>query len=176
MIRKFVNLTNGIEAIPSLDHSWEICRIQSTTIEKENWPLLFADLDHNLLFRLAIGEECIIYDFGAGRKNTKVVYIGIPLIAALLERAWFDRVPYLWDQKYNVEKQYKSACKRVLERADNKIAQHAKRKLGYYKRYLSVKDRSIKLFGVSKETSHDGDIDYYRNIVSNYRGERLLGV
>ena len=61
----FINLTNGIEALPALDHSTQVCRIQSSRCEANDFYGVLQDLDHNLLFHLATGAECRIYDDGS---------------------------------------------------------------------------------------------------------------
>ena len=53
----FINLTNGIEALPALDHSTQVCRIQSSRCEANDFYGVLQDLDHNLLFHLATGAE-----------------------------------------------------------------------------------------------------------------------
>ena len=61
----FINLTNGIEALPVLDHATNVCRIQSLRCEANDFYGVLQDLDHNLLFHLATGAECRIYDYGS---------------------------------------------------------------------------------------------------------------
>ena len=53
----FINLTNGIEALPALDHATNVCRIQSSRCEANDFYGVLQDLDHNLLFHLATGAE-----------------------------------------------------------------------------------------------------------------------
>ena len=81
----FINLTNGIEALPARDHSTQVCRIQSSRCEANDFYGVLQDLDHNLLFHLATGAECRVYDYGSrgtrwpgevGAKNTKSHLVG----------------------------------------------------------------------------------------------------
>ncbi|GIL68503.1 hypothetical protein Vafri_21771 [Volvox africanus] len=57
--RHFVNLTNGIEALPMLHElnlPYSFVRIQSTACEQQNLEALVAELDANLLLSLALGH------------------------------------------------------------------------------------------------------------------------
>ena len=62
MDKHFINLTNGIEAIPFLDN-YEFVRIPSTYCEAKAWDKLMLSLDSNFLMNLAVGNTCIIYDY-----------------------------------------------------------------------------------------------------------------
>ncbi len=50
-----------------------------------------------------------------------------------------------------------------MDRADTRAAQHCKRKLLYYRRWVETDE--VKLRGVSRATEHDGDVDYYRKVL-----------
>lgn len=68
----FINLTNGIEAIPELAISdISFIRIQSCHCERQKFELIIDNLDYNFLMYLALGYECIVYDFGV---NSDVSY------------------------------------------------------------------------------------------------------
>ena len=156
MLKKFINLTNGIESIPSLGDDWSAIRICSTTIEKRDWLTLIGDLDHNLLFWLSQGADCVIYDYGARRPISKTVSFGVPLIKSVLERVWLNR---------QVNSTIAHAqCIRLLQVADTHQKQTIKRKLLYYRRLLRTDE--VRLRGCSAATEHDGDVDYYKGILS----------
>ena len=155
MIRNFVNLTNGIEAIPNLLPDWSAVRIQSTTIEKKNWPLLFSDLDHNFLFWLSQGVECHVWDFGCRREVSKVVGIGLPLINRM--------VNYVWNDVESTDPLFLEATWRILERSMTETSQQAKRKLRYYRQIKNC--GMVQLFGHSQATDRDGDWEYYRKLL-----------
>ena len=65
----FINLTNGIEALdklpPHLQNNVNFVRIQSSKCEANDFYGILQDVDHNLLFHLATGAECVVYDFGS---------------------------------------------------------------------------------------------------------------
>ncbi len=147
----FINLTNGIEKISDLD-SWSVVRIRSTTIERENWELLFSDLDHNLLFWLARGVRCHVYDFGTRHKTNKTIGFGIPLIKGVIGKVWFN-IPL-------ANKVHQTVYDELIGRPQTFAAINVKRKLSYYKNLLASDD--VHLFGHSEATEHDGDFVFYR--------------
>lgn len=173
LIKHFVNLTNGIEAIPKLQKEYiNFIRIQSTTLERNNWYKFFIDLDHNLLMWLALGAECRIYDFGTNRPVPKTIYQGIPILEYCLNKYWFNyeadtvmigRKPT--NQKEYVEREiYQKYFLYHGERLlDAKIQLSTKFK--YYRKALSNIQR-INIVGISAPTSHDSDTQFYKEILS----------
>lgn len=62
IIHNYINLTNGVEAIPMLEfwnEDYRFIRIQSTICEQKNWDRLIQDLDYDFLMNLALGHKCI---------------------------------------------------------------------------------------------------------------------
>jgi hypothetical protein len=171
-IKHFVNLTNGIEKIPQLSN-FSFIRIQSTTLERKNYYKLFADLDNNFLMWLALGKECIVYDFGTNRPLSKTIYLGLPIIEYCLNKFWFN-----YEQnKVFVGKNYKTECKQYIEKEiyQKYFVYHSEKKLEakiwlsiklkYYKKYLI--GNKINLKGISSSTTHDSDITFFKNILKN---------
>jgi hypothetical protein len=70
-VKRFINLTNGLEVLPLLLQeglSYEdvsFLRIQSTHCEHANHYGILENLDHNFLMHLALGNVCLIYDYGS---------------------------------------------------------------------------------------------------------------
>jgi hypothetical protein len=55
----YVNLTNGVEAVPALRAlrlPYRFLRLPSTRCEQQQFEALMNDLDGDLLMRLALGE------------------------------------------------------------------------------------------------------------------------
>ena len=86
----FYNLTNGLENAP-LKNQPHLIRIQSSHVEGNHWNQLFYKLSDELLFYLAIGEECIIIDGSPKPLRSKIVTKAIPLISYVLNRIWFRK-------------------------------------------------------------------------------------
>lgn len=174
MDKHFINLTNGLEALSSLEgKDVSYCYIASTTLERHNYIKLFSDLDHNFLFNLAIGNNCYFYDYGTNRPYSKTCYFGIPLIVYILTRFWLDRnedkLCYRLDrrglnsfpeiQKYNDIYTYLFLVNSTKEK------EFIKTKLRKYKKFLITNE--IKLTAISQSTTHDGDYSYYKSIIEN---------
>lgn len=172
--KHFVNLTNGILAIPELDQAgipYEFIRIQSTTLENKNWIKLFTDLDHNFLMNLALGNMCIVYDYGTNRPYSKTIYIGLEIIRYVLNRYWYkidnpEAIRYNRNGNpcpHNMREYYDKIFSYLLihDKTKEKIA--VKLKLNYYKKYLN--NKSINLEGRSESTDKDGQFEYMANLL-----------
>lgn len=151
---RYLNLTNGLEFLPEYPDA-RFVRIPSTSIEQNDWFSIFMELDHDLLFNLARGRECAIYDCGCRREVSKTISVGIPTIRGCLDAYWFNKPK---PEKYVGLFEYEKGC-------NVDYLTRIKRKFDYYKRYLT--GDSVKLHGVSKLTVHDGDREYYRQLASS---------
>lgn len=173
----FVNLTNGIGMLPQLPAgAVHFVRIQSTTLEHKDWLRLFGDLDHNLLMHLALGRQCIVYDMGARRPTSKVVYYGLPLIRYALDRLWHGSNPdAVWAGK-QLQIDAREPFGRIYEWLfvqGDKVRGQVKKKLHYYRNFLRG-DR-VNLQGVSAATERDGDKDFFRTILHAWAGAQGVG-
>merc|ERR1712216_610394 len=88
----FVNLSNGVEALPLLQGlPFSFVRIQSSHCEANNFNGILGGLDSTLLMYLALGHDCYIYDLGSRNKKRKApraVWYGITFIKYALHRMW----------------------------------------------------------------------------------------
>ena len=94
--KHYFNLTNGIEALEHIDidnNQYGVIRIQSSWCERKEWLKILQDLDYDFLLNLAIGNECIVYDYGAKKDTSRAIYQGIEWIKYTLNRFWFDIIP-----------------------------------------------------------------------------------
>lgn len=60
--KHFLNLTNGIEALPivhDLGLPYSFCRIQSTACEQQKFEQMMNEIDSALLMHLASGKWCL---------------------------------------------------------------------------------------------------------------------
>jgi len=88
-MKHYINLTNGIEFIPSLQGvEYRFIRIQSTACEQKRWDNIIQDLDVDFMFNLAIGETCIVYDMGDNKPISRAVYQGLSWINYALSKNW----------------------------------------------------------------------------------------
>lgn len=164
MIKHYINLTNGIEAIPVINENYSYIRIQSTICEQKLWDRLIQDLDYDLLMNLAIGNECIIYDFGANKPISRAVYQGLEFLKYVLNKRWLNK-----EYKTNVVKSKNTSrincCNKYFEECYLKLEDRTKKKLDYFIPYVITDN--IKLNSITRGTNHDNDKEYYRNILKS---------
>jgi hypothetical protein len=160
MIHHFLNLSNGILWKPELIGPIHFMRLESTTLESRCWQKFFGDLDHNLLMHLAIGKTCIVYDCGCRREFSKTIRWGIPLIRYTLERRWFGECltpPIDPRSGQNFTTWFAQVYKEFFETNGSQEKGHVKRKLDYYKKWVSASEnKGVYLIGKSKITDLDG--------------------
>lgn len=160
-ILHYINLTNGIEAIPSIpSDDYRFIRIQSTVCEQHLWDKLLLELSDDLLMNLALGNECIIYDYGAGKPVPKAVYQGLEFIRYVLYRRWLD-IEYPPIIRRNNHTNVN--CQREFEHYYRNLPKKAKKKIDYFLPYLNTDQ--IRLSSVTAATVHDGDKPYYNRIL-----------
>lgn len=155
----FINLTNGIEAIEeyNLDiNSVHFLRIQSSHVEEHKWELILNQLDHNFIISLALGYNCVVYDYGAQCDFSKAIYFGLEWVRYFLNRRWFNQIirPKIKDKFVD----------EYFEAEYGKISKKTKKRIDYYKSYLITDN--IYLEGITKSTNNDNNIEYYRSIIS----------
>jgi len=157
----FINLTSGIEAIEKYNlpkDSVSFIRIQSSHCESHKWELILDQLDNNFLMFAALGYECIVYDFGAHTQDSKAIYIGLEWIKFYLNLRWLSKDYHpivknkdLFDQFIDVSK---------------KINKKSRWRIDYFKHFLATDEIRIK--GISRQTEHDNDYQYFRQILERY--------
>lgn len=154
----FINLTSGIEAIGLYSLPFDkvsFIRIQSSHCEAHKWEDILLGLDDNFLMHLAMGFNCIIYDFGSHTNNSKALYIGMEWIKYFLARRWFHR-------------DYKPVVKgkditNYYEKEYEKISGKTKRKIDYFRNFLFVNELSITT--IASKTEFDNQKEFYRNAI-----------
>lgn len=164
--KHFLNLTNGVEAVPlleSLNLPYSFVRIQSTWCEQQRFDLLLANLDASFLLHLALGHCCLVWDFASRNKKRgipRALWYGLEFVNYTLRRLWFQRCTEAWLRRQNVTS--------VFEAHYNDLQKTTVAKLRYYMRYIPPGVTDIQLYGVCKATVHDPDPGYYRDIVHKH--------
>jgi hypothetical protein len=175
-IRHFINLTNGLEAIPSLFENEEIplsaisyIRIQSTHCESRNYNAILESLDNNLLMNLALGNYCVIYDFGSrgtGRMIgdedprsgiPRAFWMGIEWIRHVLASSW-NLEEAMMDKRY--VRGYNS--KDLFDEKMKEIPKVLRRKLTYFRPFVQTK--RLHIYPVYRKTIYDNERDFYYGI------------
>ena len=81
--KHFVNLTNGVEAVPVLQKNsvpFGFIRVQSSQCESQAMEKVMLELDSSFLIALALGWPCVVWDFGS-RNRPGVPLEGVPRAA-----------------------------------------------------------------------------------------------
>ena len=157
----YINLTNGIEVLPMLTDGFRFIRIQSTVLEQKLWGRLIQDLDYDFLLNVAIGNECVIYDYGARKPIPRAVYQGVEFIKYVLHKRWLNE-EYLTNCNRSNGKYIRKDCNSYFESCYRNLDDRTKKKLDYFKPYVSGR---IDIKAVTDATIHDGDKEFYRNIL-----------
>ena len=166
MIRQFINLTAGIEAIERLElvgEEIEFVRIASTDCEHKlgnpQWDAILCELDSNLLMALARGDECIVYDCSKARELSHALSQGIGWIRWVLEFAWFGRItrPLMVDGE-DLSRFFGRQWLRHTSR-------RAKARVFYFARLLEKSTKGLDLKVVCLPAKHDGDWEYYKQVL-----------
>lgn len=176
--RHFVNLKNGIEAIPTLKRElgivdYDFVRIQSSLLEAGNVEKMILELDAALLAQLALGRSCFVWDYGSrdvvkGKGNPRALWYGVEFVRFALRREWFpDGVgatappPVLRGKQVEKDWTYKLSM----------LSRGAKRKIRYYKQFIPEGVCDVRLIGVYRPTTHDDDVEFYRSTL--FREEEI---
>lgn len=165
----YINLTNGIEAIPIIPtDQYRFIRIQSTLCEQKNWNRIIQDLDYDFLMNVALGNEVVIYDFGAGKPIPKAIYQGVEFIKYVLYKRWLNK-EYMTSVNRTRSEPIRRDCNSYFESCYKNLDRRSKTKLDYFKPYVVGVIRVETVTGV---TRHDNDKGFYREILMDKLGYR----
>jgi hypothetical protein len=153
--KHFVNLTNGIEAIRHIEGEYSFIRIQSTACEQKRWDFILQELDYNFLVSLALGYECVVYDYGANKPVPRAVYQGLEFVRYVLNLHWFGRETPAYVKGHNAAGYFRLVHAQLEERT--------LKRLDYFRKFL-LADR-LNLRVVTDATTHDGDYSWYRSVL-----------
>jgi len=151
----FYNLTNGLENAP-LKAQPHFIRIQSSHIEGKAWNQLFYQLSDELLFYLAIGEECCIIDGSTKPLKSALTTKGIPIILYILNKVWLHQKiscsPFSDDYLNSIYRSLKSGTKKRLK---------------YYRKFLLTKKIRLKCF--IYHTKRDGQYGWFKEKIQQQK-------
>lgn len=169
-IHHYINLTNGLEAVPRLQKvigssNINICRLQSSHCEASRPDLLIPAIDASMLFWLAKGHTVLVYDFGSRNKKRgapRALWYGLEFLKYVLGYVWYDeRDAKCFVRGTNAKNDFQSIIQKYVDRATMK-------KIKYYRQYCptttSTSKEKIKLYGVYDSTIHDADEAFYQGI------------
>lgn len=156
MVKFYLNLTNGIEALEKEGFSdANFIRIQSTACEQKRWDFILQELDYNFLMDIALGNNVCVVDFGAKKEVPRALYQGVAFIKYVLNRRWLNTIIQPTVRGNDCAK-YFDECYRNLDKRTLK-------KIDYFRKF--VKTKEIEIFRVSASTDKDGNYEYYRDLL-----------
>lgn len=171
MIKRYINLTNGIEAIDEYDLSdYSFIRIQSTACEQHLWDRLILDLDYDFLMNAAIGNECVIYDYGTNKPVPRAIYQGVEFIKFVLNKFWYGVTKPAVLNKGRTASAQPIYMTKYFEQVYTNLSEQVHTKLRYFLPFLSG---SINIRCVTSPTCHDGHKQYYARIVTRQQGDTI---
>jgi len=178
----YLNLTNGLEYLEEMKSrgiSFSYIRIPSTVLEKNDWYRLFQCIPDDMLMHLAVGNSVYVYDCGCRRRASKTIFFGIPVIKHAIERLWHDD---FFENQHSLPLRLKKIkqcpttmqCERIFQEVfcysagcDTKRLGDIKAKYTYFKRFLPPQQVSVYVYGVSRQTDHDGDREHFKQILNS---------
>ena len=158
----YINLTNEVEAIPKIQGDYRFIRIQSTICEQKLWDRLIQDLDYDFLMNLALDHKCVVYDFGARKPVPRAVYQGLEFVKYVLNRRWLDR-EYITNVNRSKNQERKNNCNDYFDKCYQQLEDRTKKKLDYFLPYVNTEE--INLVCITDCTQHDGDKDFYKEVL-----------
>lgn len=164
----YINLTNGIEAIPDLPIGFHFIRIQSTMCEQQLWNQVLMGLDMDFLMNVALGNQCVIYDYGCKKPVSRAVFQGVEFIKFALYRRWKKETYHteIWRHK---EQSYGKDCTKWFDACYQKLERKTRHRLDFFLPYFRG---SINIYAISAATRHDGDIDFYVQVLHKWQEEQ----
>lgn len=138
--KHYINLTQGLRAITEYNLTdYRYIRIQSTWAEQKRWDDILMTLSDDFLMNVALGHECIVYDYGAHKKIPRAIWQGLEWIKFVLYKVWYN-VDYQVQGRLD-----KSAQQYFEEQFRLSYLDRAKSRIRYYKKYAQgrINIRSI---------------------------------
>lgn len=146
----WINLTNGLRAL--IDYGltdWRALRLQSTHCEQKRWEDVLASVPDEMLLRLAVGEECRIYDYGANKPVSRACWQGIAWVRYALSVRWTEKAPDLAGRAATMGPYFDCQYREMSDRA--------KRRLDYFANLVQGCPSAPIITTVCGPTDHDGD-------------------
>jgi hypothetical protein len=127
--KHYVNLSQGLRAILQYDlKDYRYIRIQSTWCEQKRWADVLMVLSDDFLMNVALGHECIVYDYGARKKVPRSVWQGLEWIKFVLYKIWYNKV-------YEVKGRLNKSTQQYFDEQYNLLSKKVKNKIKYYKKF-----------------------------------------
>jgi len=157
MIRNWINLTNGLQAISEYGLTeYSVMRLQSTHCEQKRWEDVLASVPDEFLFRVALGDECVVFDYGARKAVPRAIWQGLEWVKYVLSRRWFDA-------DYAPQGRARTAGMYFAEQF-SAMGKRTKVRLDYFKPMVSG---TIRIRSVTGSTERDGNKQWMIGCIAN---------
>jgi len=154
----YLNLTNGLEALPLFADNYRIIRIQSTACEQKRWDYILADLDYNLLFDLALGNNCFIIDYTQRKETPRALFQGVEWIKFVLYKVWLDKEYKVMVRGNDTSRYFTEMYKTINAKTFNRLK--------YLRKFINTTE--INLIAIGGKTTNDGNYGYYAGLTKVY--------
>lgn len=111
---------------------------------------------------LALGHECVVYDFGARKPIPRAVYQGLEFVKYVLNRRWLGK-EYVTNVNRSRNEDRKNNCNEYFSKCYERLEDRTKKKLDYFLPYINTDGINLKC--ITACTKHDGDKEFYREIL-----------
>lgn len=146
VIKHYINLTQGLRAILEYNLTdYRYIRIQSTWCEQHHWSDILMTLSDDFLMNVALGHECIIYDYGAHRKVPRSIWQGLEWIKFVLYRIWYNVT-------YEVRGRLDKSAQQYFEEQYKLLSDKVKTRIKYFNQYTQGK---INIRSITDSTLED---------------------
>jgi len=155
MTYHWINLTNGLEALPKIPEDQlqqvRFMRIQSTWCEQKQWARVLDSVPDEFLLLVARAHCCRVYDAGAHKTTPRAVWQGLEWVKYCLDRRWHHR-------EYRPQGRACSSIK-YFDQQYRALARGPLKRLDYYQAFLTdhVCARSSLIQSWTHATQRDGD-------------------
>jgi hypothetical protein len=161
-VSHFINLTNGIQAIQDYGLTdYRFIRLQSTACEQKRWEEILNTLSDDFMVAAALGNNCIVYDYGANKEVPRAVWQGMEWVKFALLKRWHD-ITYLPLGRAKT-------CGTYFAEVFASLDKKTKARLDYFGKYVSGPLHiSSKTTATDKDSNYSWYVDVLRH---NAKGE-----
>ena len=164
--KHFINLSNGIEYIPSIPDEYSFIRIQSTYCEQKRWNDILLELDYSFLMNLALGYKCVVYDKSARHEIPRAIWQGLEWVKYTLNLVWFNREVKAITRGKNVTNYFHSQF--------STLPKQTLKKLCYFKKFLITDKLNVE--AITENTRNDSKYEVLKNLlIDTQKTQNFLG-
>lgn len=162
----YINLTNGLLALADqhlAGKDYRFIRIQSTWFEQHRWDDIIMTLSDDFLMNAALGNTCLVYDYGARKPIPRAVWQGLEWIKYALHACWIQSsVAYKPEGRAYQQRAY-------FEYVYYKLSAQACAKLRYYRQFYR-EGTVIDIRSITAATEYDNNILEHIDLSQLYSG------